>query len=95
LGIQTPLQEIVSAADAHRSDIVILSFSAAISVQQIKSSLQQTRLALPARVGLWAGGSGVARQRSSIENVRLMGPLTDLIEAVKIWRSHSLLAGTQ
>jgi methylmalonyl-CoA mutase cobalamin-binding subunit len=95
LGVQTPTQEIVSAAAAHRSDIVVLSFSAAITPQQIKTGLQQTRLALPARVELWAGGSGVSRQRFMIEGVKLMGPLTDLSEAVKIWRSHSLLASAE
>jgi DNA-binding transcriptional MerR regulator/methylmalonyl-CoA mutase cobalamin-binding subunit len=95
LGVQTPAQEIVSAVAAHRSDIVVLSFSAAINLQQIKTGLQQTRLALPARIDLWAGGAGVARHRNLIEGVKLMGPLTDLIEAVKIWRSESFLAGTE
>jgi methylmalonyl-CoA mutase cobalamin-binding subunit len=95
LGVQTPAQEIVSAVAAHRSDIVVLSFSAAINMQQIKTGLQQTRLALPARIDLWAGGAGVARHRNLIEGVKLMGPLTDLIEAVKIWRSESFLAGTE
>jgi methylmalonyl-CoA mutase cobalamin-binding subunit len=93
--VQTPAQEIVSAVAAHRSDIVVLSFSAAINMQQIKTGLQQTRLALPARIDLWAGGAGVARHRNLIEGVKLMGPLTDLIEAVKIWRSESFLAGTE
>jgi methanogenic corrinoid protein MtbC1 len=95
LGVQSPTQEIVSAVAAHHADIVILSFSTAVTMQQIKTGLQQTRLALPAQIGLWAGGSGVARQRIMIEGVKMMGPLTDLSEAVKIWRSHSLLAGTE
>ncbi len=94
LGVQTPIQEIVSAVDAHRSDIVVLSFSAVNSIQQIKTGLERTRLALPGSVGLWAGGSGVVRQRNSFEEIKLMGPLTDLIEAVKEWRNHSLMAGT-
>jgi DNA-binding transcriptional MerR regulator/methylmalonyl-CoA mutase cobalamin-binding subunit len=89
LGVQTPIQEIISAAAAHRSDIVVLSFSEAIPAQQVKTGLQQARLALPANIHLWAGGSGVMRQRSVIEGVQLMGPLSDLGIAVEKWRSES------
>jgi methylmalonyl-CoA mutase cobalamin-binding subunit len=87
LGVQTPTQEIVSAVAAHRSDVVVLSFSEAIPVPQLKTGLQQARLALPEHVALWAGGSGVARQRLVIEGVQLMGPLADLRDAVENWRN--------
>jgi methanogenic corrinoid protein MtbC1 len=91
LGIQTPIQEIVSAVAAHRSDIVVLSFSEAISIQQVKTGLQQTRVALPESVAIWAGGTGVARQRNNIEGVKVMGPLADLSEAVLLWRNDKKL----
>ncbi len=87
LGVQTPTQEIVAAVAAHRSDIVVLSFSEAIPSPQVKIGLQQARIALPELVGLWAGGSGVDRQRIAIEGVQLMGPLADLRDAVKNWRN--------
>lgn len=90
LGVQTPTQEIVSAVAAHRSDIVVLSFSEAIPAQQVKTGLQQVRVALPAHISLWAGGSGVARQRVVIEGVQLMGPLSDLGTAVEQWRNTSV-----
>lgn len=90
LGVQTPTQEIVSAVAAHRSDIVVLSFSEAIPTQQVKTGLQQVRVALPAHISLWAGGSGVARQRVVIEGVQLMGPLSDLGTAVEQWRNTSV-----
>ena len=89
LGVQTPIQEIVSAVAAHRSDVVVLSFSATMTAQQIKTGLQQTRLALPARVALWTGGSGVGKHRTTIEGVNLMGPLSDLSEAVLILRKNT------
>lgn len=91
LGVQTPTQEIVSAATAHRSDIIVLSFSEAIPPQQIKTGLQQVRAAIPAHVALWAGGSGVLKQPPSIDGVALMGPLTDLRDAVASWREASSL----
>ena len=87
LGVQTPIQEIVLAAKAHQVDIVVLSFSAAIPVVQVKSGLQLAREALPKKVVLWAGGAGVARLRSPVEGVQLMGPLSDLTEAVISWRA--------
>jgi DNA-binding transcriptional MerR regulator len=87
LGVQTPIQEIASAVEAHRSDIVVLSFSAAINIQQIKTGLQQTRNALPTQVTIWAGGAGVARQRNMIDGVKVMGPLSDLTDVVMLWRS--------
>ena len=94
LGIQTPIQEIVSAVEAHRSDIVVLSFSEAISIQQIKTGLQQIRLALPARVALWVGGSGIGKQRIKIEGIKLMGPLSDLSAAVQMWHNNPIRLST-
>lgn len=87
LGVQTPIQEIVLAAKAHQVDIVVLSFSAAIPVVQVKSGLQLAREALPKKVVLWAGGAGVARLPRPVEGVQLMGPLSDLAEAVISWRA--------
>jgi DNA-binding transcriptional MerR regulator/methylmalonyl-CoA mutase cobalamin-binding subunit len=86
LGVQTPIQEIVLAAKAHRVDVVVLSFSSAIPAIQVKSGLEQARAALPTKVALWAGGAGVARQRNPMEGVQLMGPLSNLTEAVIAWR---------
>jgi DNA-binding transcriptional MerR regulator/methylmalonyl-CoA mutase cobalamin-binding subunit len=86
LGVQTPIQEIVPAVQAHRSDIVVLSFSGAATPAQVKSGLQQARQALPKDIELWSGGAGVARQQNSEEGVRLMGPLSELTEAVNAWR---------
>ena len=92
LGAQTPVQEIVLAVKAHQADIVVLSFSAAIPVTQVKSGLQLARAALPKEIALWAGGAGVSRLRGAVEGVKLMGPLSDLTEAVMLWRKAQLPA---
>lgn len=86
LGVQTPIGEIVLAARAHQSDVVTLSFSSAMPPAQVKSGMEQLRKALPQTVALWAGGAGVARQRKPEDGVQLMGPLSDLSDAVSAWR---------
>jgi MerR family transcriptional regulator, light-induced transcriptional regulator len=86
LGVQTPIGEIVLAARAHRADVVALSFSMAMPTLQVKSGLQQLRQALPQDVALWTGGSGVARLRKPEDGVQYLGPLSDLTEAVRVWR---------
>jgi DNA-binding transcriptional MerR regulator/methylmalonyl-CoA mutase cobalamin-binding subunit len=86
LGVQTPISEIVLAAQAHRVDVVALSFSVATPPLQVKSGLQQVRNALPKSMALWIGGSGIGRQRKLEEGVQLMGPLSDLTDAVRDWR---------
>lgn len=87
LGVQTPISEIVLAARAHKSDVVTLSFSSAMTAAQVKTGIEQLRNALPGTVTLWAGGAGVARQRNPLDGVELMGPLSDLSAAVNAWRS--------
>ena len=61
LGTQMPLLEICRAADAHRADIVALSFSVAFPPRQIAGLLQQLRELLSPAVRLWVGGAGVYR----------------------------------
>jgi methanogenic corrinoid protein MtbC1 len=86
LGVQTPIGEIVLAAQAHQSDIVALSFTLSMPPLQIKSGLQQLRQALPQHVALWVGGAGVARQKKGEDGVQYFGVLADLTEAVSLLR---------
>jgi DNA-binding transcriptional MerR regulator/methylmalonyl-CoA mutase cobalamin-binding subunit len=83
LGVETPINEIVLAANTHQVDVVALSFSAAMSAAQIKIGLTQMRNALPQEVAIWVGGSGVSRQL--IDGVWLVKSLADLTEAVDAW----------
>lgn len=86
LGVQTPIGEIVLAAQAHQVDVVALLFTLSMPPLQIKSGLQQLRQALPRQVALWAGGAGVARQRKPEDGVQYLGALSDLTEAVDLLR---------
>jgi methylmalonyl-CoA mutase cobalamin-binding subunit len=86
LGVQTPISEIVLAVQAHRVDVLILSFSSAMPAAQVKSGVEQVRKALPGNVSLWIGGAGVQRQRNVEQGIQVMGPLSDLTDAVNAWR---------
>jgi len=91
LGVQTPPQDVQRAATAHKSDVVVLSFSSAQSLTAVKTGLEQVRALLPASVALWVGGEGVARVRRLPEGVERMGPLSELALAVQAWRrAHGL-----
>lgn len=85
LGPQMPLLEIARAAEAHRADIVALSFSVAFPQRQIPSLLQQLRMVLPAGIELWCGGGGVVRL-SAPEGVRLIPTLDGAVDALAKWR---------
>lgn len=86
LGTQMPLLEIKRAAEAHRADIVALSFSLAYPVRQIPGLLQQLRAMLPEEIELWAGGSGVARI-SPPPGVHRFSRLEEGIMALTAWRN--------
>jgi methanogenic corrinoid protein MtbC1 len=86
LGVQTPIREIVLAVQAHRVDVLTLSFSGAMPAAQVKSGVEQVRKALPGSVSIWIGGAGVQRQRNVEAGVQVMGPLSDLTDAVISFR---------
>jgi MerR family transcriptional regulator, light-induced transcriptional regulator len=86
LGVQTPLWDVVLAAQALRSDIVALSFSGCTNPNQIVESLTELRGKLSPRTQLWAGGSAPALQRRSIDGVRAFSSLEDLPAALLAFR---------
>lgn len=86
LGTQMPLLEIGRAAEAHRADIVALSFSQAFPQRQVVGLLQQLRAVLPAGVAMWAGGAGVARVTPPA-GVRVMQTLDEALAALAEWRA--------
>jgi methanogenic corrinoid protein MtbC1 len=85
LGTQMPLLEVAHAAQAHRADIVALSFSAAFPARQIPLLLQQLRALLGSAVELWAGGGGM-RRNAPLGGVRRVAALSDLVTALAEWR---------
>lgn len=89
LGSQTPLTDIVRAVQAHRAEVVALSFSMAFPHRQIAPTLSQIRQQLPDSVEVWAGGSGVTRA-SAANGVKYLPELSDVVPTLKNWRQHHL-----
>jgi len=87
MGTEMPLEEIARAAQAHKVEVVALSFSAAFNEKQAVQGLRELRAALPARISIWAGGAGLTRLRRSIPEVEVIGDLYVLVERVKEWRT--------
>ena len=93
LGVQTPLTEIVSAAQACRADIVALGFSAALHPREVRAALAQLRRQLPPERDLWTGGqcpalmgNGRGRGGLRIEGHWHMARLEDIPIGVTRWR---------
>lgn len=88
LGPQTPIAEIVRAAEAKDVDVVCLSFSAAYSPTGAAQGLRELRQALPARHALWAGGHGIKPIRKPIDGVCLLSEFQDLYDCLAAWHSQ-------
>jgi len=88
LGTETPVTEIVQAAQAHKADIVALSFSAAYPESKALDALKELRAMLPDSLILCAGGAGVARIRRRLDNIQLIANLEKMCEVAKIWRAE-------
>jgi methylmalonyl-CoA mutase cobalamin-binding subunit len=86
LGTETPLADIVRAADAHRADVVALSFSAAYGDKHAAAGLAELREMLPWSVEIWAGGASIARLRRDVPGTALVRSLDQLIGQVGRWR---------
>ncbi|HJV25142.1 MAG TPA: MerR family transcriptional regulator [Aromatoleum sp.] len=84
-GTQMPVLEIVHAAEAHRIDVIALSFSIAFPQRQISGLLRHLRQLLPGHVALWAGGEGIKRA-TPLEGVDYLPLLADAAEATAAWR---------
>jgi methanogenic corrinoid protein MtbC1 len=87
LGTQTPIFDIVLAAQSHRADVVALSFSAAYPTTQVVDGLEELRTKVPSDVALWVGGTNAAFARRSLHGVDVLGNLQQIADAVGTWRS--------
>ena len=88
LGTQTPLLEVCAAAEAQRADVVALSFSAMMGMQEVWTSLTELRERLPAQVGMWVGGSSAALSRRSLPGIEHVSSLDRIDEAIIGWRKR-------
>ena len=95
LGVQTPLPDIVAAAEACRADAVALSFTAVQNPRDVRAALARLRELLPADVELWAGGRCPVLYRPTREKDAQgrpvfwpMAQLHDIEQGVARWRSQ-------
>jgi len=86
LGAQTPIDEIVRAAQVKQVDAVCLSFIVAYSPLLAAQGLRDLRQMLPASIGIWAGGYGIKPIRKPIEGVCLMPEFQDFYDCLAKWQ---------
>lgn len=90
LGTQTPLGDIVQAAQAHRADVIALSFSNLHKAAVVHNSLRELRAQLPATAALWAGGECTALYQWPVGGISALRDLSGLKPLVAQWRhAHS------
>jgi methylmalonyl-CoA mutase cobalamin-binding subunit len=88
LGVQTPVWDLVLAADAYGCDVVALGFSGSTNPNQTVEALVELRGKLPAATDLWVGGNAPVLQRRRIDGVQPMDDLAALPGAVALWRAR-------
>lgn len=86
LGPQTALADIVSAAQALHSDIVVLSFSSRMATRAIADSVTELRNRLGENVAVWAGGSGAILARRLLGEAHFIA-LDDIGAAIARWQA--------
>lgn len=92
LGTQTPLSDIVQAAQAHRADAIALSFTNLQSGSLVLSQLRELRRQLPPNRALWVGGSCSALYQKPLLGITAVQSLSALAPLVTQWRSDSAAA---
>jgi DNA-binding transcriptional MerR regulator len=89
LGTQTPLGDIVSAARAHKVDVVALSFSVAMKAKQVVDGLQDLRDHLDAKHEIWAGGKSLVLYKTPVDGVRVVNDLEKISSEINRWRAQA------
>lgn len=86
LGTQTPLTDIVEAAQAHRIDVVALSFSNLHKAAVVRASLRELRAQLLESTALWVGGACTALYQWPVAGISTVQHLSGLQPLVAQWR---------
>ena len=87
LGTQTPLGDIVRAAQVHDADVVALSFTAVQAAPAVLATLRGLRRQLPAHTALWVGGACPALYQKPLPGVLALPAIESLPAEVARWRS--------
>lgn len=88
LGPQTPVWDLVIAAEAYRCDVLLLAFSGISGPGPVVDALTELRGKLPQHVEIWVGGNAPVLFRRPVPGVRALEALHDLPAAVAGWRAH-------
>lgn len=86
LGTQTPVGDVIQAAQAHRADVVALSFSNIHSGALVQTSLRELRNQLPGSTALWVGGSCTTLYQKPLAGATAVRDLAGLPPLVSHWR---------
>ena len=88
LGTQTPLRDMVMGVQAHKVDVIALSFSVSLNPNHVLDGLNELRQQLPPSVQIWAGGRCPALHRRELPGVVVLGPLEDIPTQIQAWRAQ-------
>jgi DNA-binding transcriptional MerR regulator len=88
LGVQTPVWDLVRAAEAYRCDVVAIGFSGCANPNHTVDALTELRAKLPPATEVWVGGNAPVVHRRRIEGVQPIGELQALPAAVAAWRAR-------
>jgi DNA-binding transcriptional MerR regulator/methylmalonyl-CoA mutase cobalamin-binding subunit len=83
LGLQSPIDEIVAAAEAADAAAVGLSVSSFAPAEATLESVAELRSALPSRTELWVGGAGAADLEPLPEGVSKLSAMDEVAAAVR------------
>ena len=89
LGPQTPLGDTVQAAQAHRADVVALSFTSVQSGAVVLGYLRELRSSLADTTTLWVGGSCSALYQKPLQGITAVQSLSALHSLVAQWRQNA------
>jgi DNA-binding transcriptional MerR regulator/methylmalonyl-CoA mutase cobalamin-binding subunit len=78
LGMQTPVPDIARAARMQKIDIVALSFSDTMNVNQAASGIEELRALVPREIAIWVGGACPILERRPIDGVERLRHLSDI-----------------
>ncbi len=88
LGVQTPVWDLVLAAQAHHGDIVALSFTGCMNPNVVTTALAELRAKLPAALEIWAGGLAPVLHRRPVAGVQAIASFEDVPGRIARWRAR-------
>ncbi len=86
LGTETPIIDIKNAVPAYNVDVVVLSFSSAMTQAAALAGLEELRDLLPEDTKVWGSGGALRRARKIPHGVLLLHSLEEMRYALERWR---------